>query len=123
MSLSKVTLLAIGFALGWSTLGPSTHANAQGAQNPTANMQNDIGEDEAIYFNAKTGKMTKAKTKMTAMHHTKAMAGGARELSKGVMIFKKGGKLYLLENKAGTAAGKTMIQEGFQDIFDGNHQY
>ena len=31
--------------------------------------------------------------------------------------------MYMLENKPGTAAGKTMIQEHFQDMFDGDHQY
>ena len=29
----------------------------------------------------------------------------------------------MLENKPGAAAGKTMIQEQFQDVFDGAHQY
>jgi hypothetical protein len=106
-----------------STLGLSTHVKAQGAQSSPPDVQSDIGEDEAIYLNSKTGKMTKAKGKMSSAHHTKAMAGGARLLSKGAMIFRKDGKLYLLENKAGSAPGKNMIQEGFQDIFDGAHQY
>ena len=46
-------------------------------------MLDDVGEDEAVYYNAETGKMTKAKVKITAAHHTKAMAAGAKEVPKG----------------------------------------
>ena len=49
------------------------------------------------------------------------MGMGAREISSS-MIYRKGGKLYLLENKA-SAGGKTVVQENFQEVFDGNHQY
>lgn len=122
MSLSKMTLLAAGLALGFSTMGLSSTAFAQ-AQNTPGNMQSDVGQDEVIYLKAETGRMTKAKTKISDASHSKAMAQGARELPRGAMIYRKGGKLYLLENKPGKAAGKSMIQEEFQDHFDGNHQY
>jgi hypothetical protein len=131
MSLSKIALLAAGLALGLTTMSVTvtTPALAQGAQNTPANMLDDIGEDEAIYYNAATGKMTKAKAKVSAAHHTKAVAAGAKEVAKGTkptktsLVYKKGGKVYMLENKPGTAAGKTMIQENFQDVFDDGHQY
>jgi|SwirhisoilCB1_FD_contig_31_2348654_length_481_multi_7_in_0_out_0_1 hypothetical protein len=128
MSLSKRALLASAFALGLTSVGLTTQVHAQ-AQNIPGNMLSDVGEDEAIYYNAATGKMTKAKVKMTAAMHTKAMSAGAKELAKGAkptktaLVYKHGGKMYVLENKAGSAAGKTMIQEQFQDMFDGNHQY
>jgi hypothetical protein len=128
MSLSKRELLAAGLGLGLTTVGFTTAAYAQ-AQNNPGDMLSDVGEDEAVYYKAETGKMTKAKVKMTAAHHTKAMAAGAKEIQKGTkpsktaLIYKHGGKMYMLENKAGAAAGKSMIQEQFQDVFDGNHQY
>ena len=128
MSISKRALLAAGLALGVTTMAYTTTVFAQ-SQNTPADMLNDVGEDEAVYYKAETGKMTKAKVKMTAAHHAKAMAAGAKEITKGTkptktaLIYKHGGKLYMLENKPGAAAGTTMIQENFQEIFDGNHQY
>ena len=121
MSLSKTVMLAAGLALGLSTMGVSTKSYAQ-AQNTPGNMQSDMGEDEVLYLNAETGKMTKASKKMTAAHHTKAMAAGAKPLAAGTVIYKKGGKLYLLENKK-TGGGKGTAADTFQDVFDGNHQY
>ena len=118
MSLSKMTVLAAGLALSLSTFGISTAVKAQGAQNTPGNMLSDVGEDEAVYVSPKTGKVTKAKVKVSAAAHTKAMAKGAKEIT-GAMIYRKGGKLYLLENKP-TTAGKTMMQEDFQDMFDVN---
>ncbi len=131
MSLSKILLLAAGLALGLATMSVSvtTPAVAQGAQNTPANMLDDMGEDEAVYYNAATGKMTKAKMKVTPTHHTKAVAAGAKEVAKGTkpsktsLVYRHAGKVYMLENKPGAAAGKTVVQEGFQDMFDGAHQY
>jgi hypothetical protein len=117
MSFSKLTVLAAGLALAMSTA-----AFAQ-SQNVPGNMLSDVGQDEIIYLKSETGKVTKAKMKMNDASHGKAMKAGARELPHGAMIYRKGGKLYLLENKAGKAAGKTMIHEEFQEHFDGNHQY
>ena len=62
-------------------------------------MLSDVGEDEAVIISPKTGKITKAKVKVSAAHHTKAMAAGAREI-KGGMLYRHGGKLYLLESMA-----------------------
>jgi hypothetical protein len=128
MSLSKMALLAAGLALGVTTMSYTSTVYAQ-SQNTPGDMLSDIGEDEAVYYNAASGKMTKAKMKVSAAHHTKAMAAGAKEVAKGTkptktsLVYKKGGKIYMLENKPGAAAGKTMLQEGFQDMFDGAHQY
>ena len=121
MSLSKITLLAAGLTVALATTSLATKTFAQ-AQNNPGNMLSDVGEDEVVYLKAETGKMTKGKMKLTAAHSTKAMSMGAKELPKGAMVFRKGGKLYLLENKVSTG-NKTMIQDNFQDVFDGNHQY
>jgi hypothetical protein len=128
MSLSKTALLAAGLAFGLTTMSYTTTVYAQ-AQNTPGDMLSDVGEDEAVYYKSETGKMTKSKVKMTAAMHTKAMSAGAKEMSKGAkptktsMVYKHGGKMYMLENKPGAAAGKTMLQENFQDAFDGNHQW
>lgn len=117
MSLSKMALLAAGLALALSSTALSPRAHAQ-TQNTPGNMLSDVGEDEAIIISPK-GRVMKAKTKVSAAHHTKAMAMGGREI-KGGMIYRKNGKLYLLEDKPGKAAGKTMMNEEFQDMFDTN---
>jgi hypothetical protein len=128
MSLSKIILLAAGLALGLTTMSYTTAVHAQ-PQNTPGDMLSDVGEEEAIYYNAVTGKVTKAKVKMDNARHTKAMAAGAKEVTRGTkptktsLLYKHAGKIYMLENKSGAAAGKTMIQEGFQDMFDGAHQY
>ena len=128
MSLSKVTLLAAGLALGLTTMSYTSAVYAQ-AQNTPGDMLSDVGEDEAVYYNAVTGKVTKAKVKIDNARHTKAMSAGAKEVARGTkptktsLLYKHGGKIYMLENKPGAAAGKTMIQDSFQDMFDGAHQY
>jgi hypothetical protein len=122
MSLSKMTLLAAGLALGFSTIGLSSVSYAQ-PQNQPGDMLSDVGQDEMIYLRAETGRFTKSKKKVADATHQKAMTSGARELSRGAVIYRKGGKIYLLENKPGKAAGKTFIAEEFQEHFDGNHQY
>ena len=125
MSLSKITLVAAALALALPAVGTVTKVYAQ-AQNNPGNMLSDVGEDEVAYM--KADKMTaKGKMKMTAAMHTKAMSMGAKEIdikaAKGTgMVYKHGGKYYWVENKAG-ANGKTMIQENFQEFFDGSHSY
>ena len=119
MSLSKMTVLAAGLALSLSTFGIA-HAQPSpqpgGAQNTPGNMISDVGDDEAVAIGG-NGRVRKAKIKVTATHMTKAQQMGARELPKGAMIIKKGGKVYILENKA-TTGNKTAIGESFQDMFE-----
>ena len=132
MSLFKMALLAAGLVvgLGLSTSVTTHQALAQGAQNTPNNMLSDMGEDEAIYYNAETGRFTKAKMKLTAAHHAK-LTGKAKEMTvaqvtankKSGMVYKKGGKVYLLENAKAGGAAKGAVQTDFQELFDGNHQY
>jgi hypothetical protein len=126
-----MALLAAGLVvgLGLSTTVTTHQALAQ-AQNNPGNMLNDVGEDEAIYYNAETGRFTKAKVKLSAAHHSK-LTGKSKEMTsaqimankKSGMVYKKGGKLYLLENTKAAGAAKGTVQNEFQDLFDGNHQY
>jgi hypothetical protein len=118
MSLSKLTFLAAGLALALSTPGIATKASAQGAQNSPTNMLSDVGEDDVILISPK-GKVMKTKITKGKGAFKKAQAAGMREI-KGAMIIRRGGKIYLLEDKPGKAAGKSMVQESFQDHFDVN---
>ena len=71
----------------------------------------------------KTGKVTKAPKKLTAAHHGKMSGMSPREIPAGAMIYRRGGKLYMLENKVVGPGGRTMIHENFQDVFGMDHQY
>ena len=118
MSLSKLTFLAAGLALALSTPGIVTKARAQGAQNTPTNMLSDVGEDEVILISPK-GKVMKTKITKGKGAFDKAQKAGMREI-KGAMIVRRNGKIYLLEDKPGKVAGKSMVQEQFQDHFDLN---
>ncbi len=120
MSLTKMALLAAGLALSLSTAGISTKTYAQ-AQNTPGNMLTDIGEDEVVMVSP-TGKVVKHKIVKGQGKFAKMQKAGLREL-RGAAIVKRGGKLYLLEDKPGKAAGKTMIQEDFQNDFDMKNYY
>jgi hypothetical protein len=116
-----MALLAAGLALGLSTTaGMSTRAYAQ-TQNTPGNMLTDIGEDEVIMISP-SGKVVKHKITKGQGHFAKMQKAGAREI-KGGAIVKRGGKIYLLEDKPGKASGKTMIQEDFQSDFDMKNYY
>ena len=67
-----------------------------------------IGEGEAIMVSPKTGTVHKSHTKVSAAKHEAAMAKGAREL-KGAVIYRQGGKLYMMEEPN---------NETFRDVFD-----
>ena len=80
-------------------------------------MLSDVGDDEAVFFSAKTGKMHKAKVKVSAAHHAKAMAKGGHEIT-GAMIYKKGGKVYLVTwvkvRRAWTDDARILRQLGYE---------
>ncbi|HWM45942.1 MAG TPA: hypothetical protein VNR11_03395 [Xanthobacteraceae bacterium] len=128
MTFSKAAVLAasVAFPLSASSLSTMVHAQSAASaqpQNYPGDMMSDMGEDEAIYLKAETGRITKSKKKVSDATHAKAMQHGARALAQGSMIYRKGGKIYLLENKPGSAPGKTMIQENFQEHWDGAQEY
>jgi hypothetical protein len=120
MSITKMALLAAGLALGLTTAGITTKVYAQ-AQNTPGNMLTDLGEDEVIMISP-SGKMVKHKIVKGQGKFAKMQKMGAREI-KGGAIVKRGGKIYLLEDKPGKAAGKTMMQEEFQSDFDMKNYY
>src|SRR5262245_49710500 len=113
MSLSKMTLFAAGLALALSTTGIITKVSAQAPQNSPPHMLSDVGEDDVILLSPK-GKVMKTKITKGKGAFKKGQAAGMKEIS-GAMIVRRGGKYYLLEDKPGKVAGKTMVQESFQD--------
>lgn len=53
--------------------------------------------------------------KLKPAHHEKMMAA-AHPLPNGAVIYRSKGQLYLLENKPGATAGKTMLQEEYDEL-------
>jgi hypothetical protein len=71
------------------------------------------GPAEAILIHPKTGVVHKSNIKVSAGKHTTALAKGAREISGGTVIYKQGGKLYMLQDN-----GNERSSQHFQDQFD-----
>jgi len=94
--------IVVGGAMVLSTVAM---AQAPGAKSTSATT---IGEGEAIMVSPKTGTVHKSNTKVSAAKHEAAMAKGAREL-KGAVIYRQGGKLYMMEEPN---------NETFRDVFD-----
>jgi hypothetical protein len=108
MSVSKRALLTAGAGV---VIGLSTVAIGQTAKKSTE--ATTIGEGEAILVHPKTHAVHKSHTKVSAAHHTAAMAKGAREIPGGTVMYKQGGKLYMLQDSANEKASTH-----FQDQFD-----
>ena len=71
-----------------------------------------MGEGEAIMLHPKGG-VHKSSTKVTAAQHEAAVKKGAREIKPGAVMYRQGGKLYLLEDNANEKASQS-----FQGNFD-----
>ena len=103
MSLSKVAVGCI-FVIGLSTAGIAQTAGDKSKEAAT------IGEGEAIMVHAK-GAVHKSNSKLSAAKHEAAMKKGAREITSGTVLYRQGGKLYMME-----------ASEHFQDHFDQPYQ-
>jgi hypothetical protein len=108
MSVSTKALLAAGAGL---VIGLSTVAMAQTAKKSTA--ATTIEEGEAIMVHPKTGAVHKSHTKVSSAKHTAAMGKGAKEVPGGTVIYRQGGKLYMMQDSANEKASAH-----FQDQFD-----
>jgi hypothetical protein len=108
MSVSTKALLAAGAGL---VIGLSTVAMAQTAKKSTA--ATTIEEGEAIMVHPKTGAVHKSHTKVSSAKHTAAMGKGAKEVPGGTVIYRQGGKLYMMQDSANEKASTH-----FQDQFD-----
>ena len=105
MSVSTKALLAAGAAV---LIGLSSAAIAQTKKSTPATT---LGEGEAIMVNGSN--VHKSNSKVTAAQHSAAMSKGAKEISAGAVIYKQGGKLYMLQDNANERAS-----QNFQDQFD-----
>jgi hypothetical protein len=110
MSVPTRVLLAMGCAL---VIGLSTAAVAQTAKgNAKSSEAATIGEGEAVMIGPKGQRLHKSKVKVSAAGHEAAMKKGAREVKAGTVIYKQGGKLYMLEDSANEKAS-THFQNNF----------
>lgn len=105
MSVSTKALLAAGAGV---LIGLSSAVVAQTKKSTPATT---IGEGEAIMVNG--ANVHKSNSKVTAAQHSAAMSKGAKEISPGTVIYKQGGKLYMLQDNANERASQS-----FQDQFD-----
>jgi hypothetical protein len=108
MSVSRKALLAAGAGL---VIGLSSVAIAQTAKKSTA--ATSIDEGEAIMVHPKTGAVHKSHSKVSSAKHTAAMGKGAREVPGGTVIYRQGGKLYMMQDSANEKSS-----QHFQDQFD-----
>jgi hypothetical protein len=108
MSMSKRTLLVgtISVAAAWSS-----NASAQAKRKSKTVAQ--IGEGDAVWLNSKTGQLDKSFTKLTAAKHQAVFAAGAKEIPRGAVLYREGGKMYMFDPAANDAAAAN-----FQDQFD-----
>jgi hypothetical protein len=93
MAISKRTILTGGAAF---VVGLSNSALAQ-AQGKKSSEVATMGEGEAFMIGPKGERIHKSNSKVTAAQHEAAMKKGAREIKPGAVIYKQGGKLYMLE--------------------------
>ena len=111
MSVSKRVLLAVGCSF---VIGLSTGGMAQTANKSTEAAA--MGESEAIIVHPQ-GVVHKSKTKVSAAEHEAAMKNGAREVTSGMVLYRRGGKLYIVEDSRTQKAS-----ELFPDHFDQPYQ-
>jgi FlaG/FlaF family flagellin (archaellin) len=112
MLVSKRALLATATSL---VIGLSTAAIAQtppAKGNAKSQEATTVGEGEAIMLHPK-GTVHKSRVKVTAAQHEAALKKGAREVKPGAVIYRQGGKLYMMEDSANEKASSN-----FQSNFD-----
>jgi hypothetical protein len=111
MTVSKRVLLATASSL---VIALSTGAIAQTAKgNAKSSEAGTIGEGEAYMIGPRGQRLHKSKVKVTAAQHEAAMKKGAREVRAGTVLYKQGGKLYMMEDSANEKAS-----QHFQSNFD-----
>jgi hypothetical protein len=107
MSVSKRAFMAAGAAV---VIGLSSAAIAQTKK---SSQVTTMGEGEAVMIGPKGQHLHKSNVKISAAQHEAAIKKGAREIKPGAVLYKQGGKLYMLEDNANEKAS-----QGFQSNFD-----
>jgi hypothetical protein len=83
------------------------------AQTKKSSQVATVGEGEALMIGPKGQRLHKSSVKVTAAQHEAALKKGAKEVKAGTVIYKQGGKLYMLEDNANEKASSQ-----FQGQFD-----
>ena len=92
----------------------NTAAIAQTSKgNAKSSKAGTLGEGETYMIGPKGQRLHKSKHKVTAAQHEAAMKKGAREVKPGAVIYRQGGKLYMMEDSANEKASTH-----FQNQFD-----
>ena len=107
MSISKRSLMAAGAAV---LIGLSSAAIAQTKK---SSQVATMGDGEAVMIGPKGAHLHKYNVKITAAQHEAALKKGAKEIKPGAVIYKQGGKLYMMEDNANEKASQS-----FQGNFD-----
>ena len=107
MSISKRSLMAAGAAV---LIGLSCAAIAQTKK---SSQVATMGDGEAVMIGPKGAHLHKSNVKITAAQHEAALKKGAKEIKPGAVIYKQGGKLYMMEDNANEKASQS-----FQGNFD-----
>src|SRR5262245_36389585 len=111
MALSKRALLAAGSRF---LVALSTSAHAQTPKgNKKSNELTNIDEGEAVMIGPQGRRLHKSHAKVSAAQHQGAMRKGAIEVKHGSVIYKQGGKFYLMQD-----SGNEKASQHFQDQFD-----
>jgi hypothetical protein len=111
MALSKRAILAAGSSLA---IALSTGAIAQTAKgNKKSSEVTTMGEGEAVMIGPKGQRLHKSKAKVSAAQHEAAVKKGAHEVKPGTVLYKQGGKIYMMQDSANEKASTH-----FQDQFD-----
>ena len=114
MSVSKRALLttSAGLVIGLSTVAiAQTPPGAKG--NAKSHEVTTMGEGEAVMIGPKGQRLHKSHVKISAAQHEAALKKGAREVKPGAVLYKQGGKLYMMEDSANEKASQS-----FQNQFD-----
>jgi hypothetical protein len=109
--LKRNALPVMGLAV---VIGMSTAAIAQ--TRPASKKSAEVttlGEGEAVMLGPKGQHLHKSNVKVTTAQHEAAMKKGAKEIKPGAVIYKQGGKLYMLEDSVNQRAS-----QNFDNNFD-----
>ena len=108
MPVSKRMLLTAGI------IGLSTSAMAQMTQpkgNKKSSVVGTIDEGEAYMIGPKGQHLHKSNIKVSAAAHDAALKKGAIEVKPGAVVYKQGGKIYLLPEPGNDQATKSFFNQ------------
>ena len=112
MRMSKRTVLT---GLAGVATGISTVAIAQTMSQAKSRHLGELGEDEVMRVNPKTGTIQKSNIKISEARHGEAMATGAREIPPTTVVYKHSGKMYMYDY---AAAANNQAAINFESQFD-----